>query len=295
MDEQVRAPKPRWGQARRLAFIDVRLQYDGRINRGDLITYFDISMPQASADLGLYQSIAHENMAYDASARVYVAQPGFKAQYKRSSASRYLDDIYRVASGIVEPDESFVGFLPPTGIVATPARAFAAAEVATLVQAIRDGVALNARYQSMELPNPQSLVLSPHALGFDGLRWHARAWCHERKLFRDFAVGRLQVDGRAVGAQKINPESDIGWNTHVPIVLVPHSKLSPDQRETVMKDYDMKSGELVLECRKAMLFYTLRHLNIEDLKEFESPTRQHVVVKNAADVARWIEEDREGR
>jgi predicted DNA-binding transcriptional regulator YafY len=271
------------------------LQYDGRINRSDLITHFDISMPQASADIGLYQSLAHENMAYDSSARVYVAQPGFKARSNRSDASRYLDEIHRLARGVVEADESFVGFVPPTGVVATPARAIGATEVATLVRAIRDKTALRVRYQSMDQPRSLPLVLSPHALGFDGLRWHERAWCHQRKIFRDFAIGRLQVDGQADGADEINPKSDAGWNTQVAIVLEPHPKLSPDQRDTVMRDYDMTSGELILECRKAMLFYTLRHLNLENLKISRNPATQHVVVKNAEDVARWVREDREGK
>lgn len=36
----------RWGQARRIAFIDLRLQYDGRLNRKDLIDFFwDFSSP----------------------------------------------------------------------------------------------------------------------------------------------------------------------------------------------------------------------------------------------------------
>lgn len=294
MDQPAHSSKPRWGQARRLAFIDLRLQYDGRINRGDLISHFEISMPQASADLGLYQAQAPENMSYDSSARVYVAQPGFKARYKRSGASRYLDDIHRLARRVVDADESFVGFVPPTGVVATPARAIGANEVAALVQAIRDKKALRVRYQSMDRATPLSLVLSPHALGFDGLRWHVRAWCHLRKIFRDFAIGRLQIDGEAEGSKEINPESDIGWNTHVAIVLVPHPKLSRDQREMVMRDYEMSSGELILDCRKAMLFYTLRHLNLEDLEISSNPATQHVVVKNAEEVARWVKEDREG-
>jgi hypothetical protein len=251
-------------------------------------------MPQASADLGLYQSQAPENMAYDASARVYVAQPGFKAQYKRSAPSRYLDDLHRLARGVVEGDESFVGFTPPTGVVATPIRAIGADEVSTLVQAIRDKTPLRVRYQSMDHPTPLSLVISPHAMGFDGLRWHARAWCHKRQAFRDFAVGRLQVDGTAEGVQEVNRELDTGWNTQVGVVLVPHPKLSPGQRDTVMRDYDMKGGELILECRKAMLFYTLRHLNLESIEVSDDPAKQHVVVKNKDDVARWVREDRQG-
>jgi hypothetical protein len=288
------APKPRWGQIRRLAFIDLRLQYEGRINRRDLMSYFDISMPQASADLGAYQSQAPENMKYDSRERVYVAQPGFRPVFGRTAATRYLDEVHRLARGVVDEGESFVGFVPPTGVVATPARAIEAAEVAALVQAIRDRLALRVRYQSMDQPAPLSLVLSPHALGFDGLRWHVRAWCHERRVFRDFAIGRLELDGVATDAIAVDPESDVGWTTLVPMVLAPHPKLSPDQRTTVMRDYGMTDGRLVLQCRKAMLFYTLRHLNLEALQVTDHPSQQHVIVQNRDEVARWVNEDRQG-
>ena len=45
----------RWGQERRLEFIDFRLYWEGRINRSDLIDFFGISVPQASLDLAKYQ------------------------------------------------------------------------------------------------------------------------------------------------------------------------------------------------------------------------------------------------
>lgn len=293
MEASTQTGKPRWGQARRLAFIDMRLQYEGRINRSDLIAFFEISTPQASADLGLYQSQAPGNMAYDPRSRVYVASSGFQPVNGRTSATSYLDEIQRLARRVVEPDESFVGFAPPAGVVATPARAIEATQVATIVRAIRDSIALQVRYQSMDCPSVQSLVLTPHALGFDGLRWHVRAWCHSREVFRDFAIGRLEIDGVAADAKAVDPRADVGWATQVIIVLVPHPKLSSAQREVVTRDYGMRGGQLKLECRKAMLFYTLRHLNLEGLIELPNPAVQHVVVKNVDEVRRWMSEDRQ--
>lgn len=286
--------KPRWGQNRRMAFIDMRLQYDGRINRSDLIDFFNISAPQATADLKLYESLAQGNMSYDVRARVYVAQSDFQSLFGHTVATRYLDDLQRLARQVINVDESFVGYVPPTGVVATPARAIEASEVATLVKAIRDRLALQVRYQSMDSPAPLSLVLSPHALGFDGLRWHIRAWCHKRQIFRDFAIGRLVVEGIAEKAATVDPASDIGWTTHVSVVLVPHPELSDDQRNVVIRDYGMKNEQLVLQCRKAMLFYTLRHLNLESQEISENPAQQHVIIENRDEVARWVEEDRKG-
>lgn len=285
---------PRWGQARRLAFIDLRLQYDGRINRTDLMTFFDVSAPQASADLGLYQELAKGNMAYDARAKAYVASPDFAPQFGKASAASYLDDLARLACGVIAREDSFVGFVPPTGIVATPARKISSSEVASWVQAIRDRRAMAVEYQSMEQEASLRLILTAHAIGFDGLRWHIRAWCHTRQAFRDFAIGRLIVTSEKVEAPPIDSKRDKGWETKVDLILVPHPGLSPNQREVVMKDYSMIDGRLVLSCRQAMLFYTLRHLNLESLERSSDPARQHVIVDNPAQVKEWLRQDRSG-
>ncbi|MEA9753343.1 WYL domain-containing protein [Xanthomonas campestris pv. raphani] len=293
MNQEAEKAKPRWGQNRRLHFIDVRLQYDGRINRADLMSFFDISLPQASADLKLYQDLAPQNLLYDPRQRMYLADPRFEPAFARSEATRYLNELQRLARGIIEPDESFIGFKPETGVVATPARKIGAFEVAILVRAIRDAVALRVRYQSMEEDGPREFDLTPHAMGFDGLRWHVRAWCHSRARFRDFAIGRLTVLAEAQ-APKIDAATDGGWNTQVVVLLVPHPGLSGAQRECVMRDYGMKNGKAELTCRKAMLFYTLRHLNLQDLEPGKIPAQQHVVVQNSEEVQRWVDEDREG-
>lgn len=285
---------PRWGQARRLAFIDLRLQYDGRINRTDLMAFFDVSAPQASADFGLYQELAKGNMAYDTRAKAYVALPGFEPQFGQASAVSYLDELNRLACGVIAREDSFVGYVPPTGIVATPARKISSSEVATWVQAIRDERAMAVEYQSMEHDKPLQLILSAHAVGFDGLRWHVRAWCHARQNFRDFAIGRLIVIDEKVDAPTIDPSQDAGWATKVDVILMPHPRLSPSQREVVMKDYGMADGRLVLSCRQAMLFYTLRHLNLHSLKPEDDPARQHVVVENGAQIRQWLKQDRAG-
>jgi hypothetical protein len=294
MDASSSSPNtsPRWGQVRRLAFIDLRLQYDGKINRTDSTTFFDVSSPQASADLRLYDAMAKGNMAYDASAKAYVALSGFTPQFGQASATSYLYELYHLASGVIAREDSFVGFIPPTGIVATPARKISSTEVATWVQAIRDKRAVAVEYQSMEQATPAALTLSAHAAGFDGLRWHIRAWCHKRHAFRDFAIGRLVVIDDDVTAPKIDPHQDVGWETKVNLLLVPHPSLTPSQREVVIRDYNMVDGELVFPCRQAMLFYTLRHLNLLSLIPEADPARQHVVVANPEQVREWLKQDR---
>lgn len=95
-------------------------------------------------------------------------------------------------------------------------------------------------------------------------------------------------------SELIDPESDVGWNTTVAVCLKPHPDLSPLQRQAVMRDYGMKEDRCVLECRKAILFYTLRHLNLQELVVSDNPATQQVVVDNVEKVKRWMSEDRAG-
>lgn len=63
----------------RLRFIDFLLDHYGRLNRGALVDYFGISVPQASIDIRTYQEHAGiEQMRYDPSERCYLADKGFK-------------------------------------------------------------------------------------------------------------------------------------------------------------------------------------------------------------------------
>lgn len=286
------AAKPRWGQARRLAFIDLRLQYDGRINRSDIQNFFQISTPQATADLDLYRKLAGSNLRYDGRQKAYVAEPDFVPLFGDQTADRYLDELYRLESALVSDDESFVGYRPSIGVVATPSRAIDAPAVATLVRAIRDQSALDVSYDSMNTATPADRVISPHALGFDGLRWHVRAWCHTRKVFRDFAIGRLHIRGPADVDHTPKPADDIGWTTMVALRLEPHPGLTEHQREAVVRDFGMENGRCEVRCRKAMVFYTLRHLNLEREEIASDPAFQHVVLANREDAKKWMREDR---
>jgi predicted DNA-binding transcriptional regulator YafY len=66
------------------------------------------------------------------------------------------------------------------------------------------------RYQSTSAPEARWRWLSPHALGFDGARWHARAWCHSRNEFRDFVLTRF-LDVGEIEPSGANPADDLGW------------------------------------------------------------------------------------
>ena len=116
-------------------------------------------------------------------------------------------------------------------------------------------------YQSMRRPSPMARWIAPHALAFDGLRWHVRAWCHENGEFRDFVVSRVQrVD--AARQARITADADQWWNTYVDIRLRPRSTLTEAQKFAIQSDYGMTDDLLTLRCRKALAFYLLRQLQL---------------------------------
>lgn len=271
----------KWSQERRLEFVDYRLQWEGQLNRSDLMDVFGISVPQASLDIARYMELAPENMRYDRSARVYLAGERFDPAFHTGDPRRYLNDLLGLVSGAVSKESSFVGWMPPLAVTPIPTRVIPGGTLVTLLRAIRNGQTITAEYQSMSRPSPSQRVLAPHAIAFDGFRWHTRAYCFARKGFRDFVLARMLTVERGEPSP-IDPALDTAWTTNVRLVLVPHPQLSESRRRVVELDYGMVGGEAIVECRQALLFYVLKHLGFNQ-SQGSSLTKQ-VALKNEADL-----------
>lgn len=261
-DTVAKTPPERWGPERRREFIDFRLRWEGKINRGELVEHFGISTQQASADLARYSELAPDNLAYDKSAKVYKATPTFRPLSVAVDARHYLGQLMDVASGTASNAGSFIGWVPPCDVVQYPARPVHTHNLLKLLWAIRDGEEIRVTYQSMRRPSTSAIWMAPHALGSDGLRWHVRAWSHEEGEFRDFVLSRIHTVTET-RRTTINPEADALWFGHMDVVIRPRDGLTPDQRRAVEIDYAMRRGRLVITCRKAQVWYVLRQLHLD--------------------------------
>lgn len=271
----------KWSQERRLEFVDYRLQWEGQLNRSDLMDVFGISVPQASLDIARYMELAPENMRYDRSARVYLAGKRFKSAFNTGDPGRYLNDLLGLVSGLGSKDSSFIGWIPPVAVAPIPTRVIPVGTLVCLLRAIRNGQTIIADYQSMSKPAPSRRLLAPHAIAFDGFRWHARAYCFARKDFRDFVLARMlavELDGTSA----IDSTLDTQWSNSVNLVLIPHPHLSESRRRVVELDYGMVEGEAIVRCRQALLFYMLKHLGFNQ-PQGGSLTKQ-VALKNEAEL-----------
>lgn len=277
-----------WGQDRRLQFIDFRLRWSGQLNRTDLTEYFGISIPQASLDVSLYSSLAQYNLEYDRGTKAYLTGTHFHPLYGRTSAKRFLAELLATEIGIMEPGASFIGRAPSCAVAPSPERSLDDDMVARVVKAILNHQKLLAVYQSMSSPEPAERWLSPHALGYDGFRWHMRAYCHKRGGFYDFVLARILAISSSEGTE-IDPAQDVIWHRVVGLVLAPHPALSSGKRKVIELDYGMTNGEVHLHCRQALLYYTLKRLGLLT-SEASNPNIQQIVLANRDLVQPLIDE-----
>ncbi|OEC35875.1 WYL domain-containing protein [Pseudomonas cuatrocienegasensis] len=273
----------RWGQERRLEFIDYRLRWDGQINRSSLTDFFGISVPQASLDITEYAKLAESNLEYDTRARVYRATDSFKAVFPSSAVERYLEDLLRVAVQSEVPYGSFLNWQSPVAAVPKLGRRLNADIAGEILRAIREKEYVEVFYQSMNDPVGGERRLSPHALVHDGNRWHVRAYCHKRKDFRDFSLTRIK-HCKYGGQDRDRADEDYAWHTIVDVVLIPHPGLTPAQRNLIEADFLMENGEMHVKCRQALLLYLLFQLNLNDDQADQRPEVIQLALKNKDEI-----------
>lgn len=270
-----------WGVGQRLEFIEFRLFWEGSINRADLVSFFGISIPQASKDLALYQERAPGNMDYDKHSKRYVAADKFVLRFLNPDPYVYLSQLRSVAEGTVLVHDSWIARLPAADVALTPKRDIDLEVLRKVLDAVRGENSVEVFYQSMNSKRPEPIWrrITPHAFGYDGFRWHARAYCHLDNKFKDFLLPRI-LEVRGKDKPGLTGSADWRWNNYFDVVIGPHPDLTESQKQVVAKDYGFDHGRGVLSVRHAMLFYVLKRLGLLGDATKLSARTQHIVALN---------------
>ena len=107
------------------------------------------------------------------------------------------------------------------------------ATLRSVVAASRQSEAIEVQYQSLSNPEPRLRWIAPHAIAFDGFRWHARAFCFGDEVFKDFLLSRI-LDIRGSRASVVMAEDDQDWHTSATLEIGPHrraARATPSQSE----------------------------------------------------------------
>ena len=267
----------RWSVVQRFTFIEQRLYWEGRLNKSDLRKRFSISAPQATADIAHYELAAPENMTYDARLKAFVPTASFKPEFMVPDARQYLSQLLLLADSAIGESASWLGLIPAHDAIPRVRRKLDAEILRPIVAAIHTRRALQVVYQSMSTPEPTRRKIAPHALAFDGFRWHTRAWCFKKSMFIDLVLARLsEITDDGIAA--VDSGMDREWHQVEILRLGPHPGLTPAQKKAVALDYGMKGEIREVPIRLALFYYFERHycLDLEGL----SPKRQQVVLLN---------------
>ncbi|MBI6885097.1 hypothetical protein [Pseudomonas putida] len=238
----------------RLEWLENRIFWVGELNRSDLVTRFEISPQQASADIKLYQDLASNNLQYNTSRKLYIKAETFEACFEKNLQQWLAEngqeeaDLRSIQLESVKPIKRDMG----DDVLMAIARSF------------RLRLPISVLYQSMKSDAPQWRVVCPHTIVETEIRWHIRAFMVEKGVFADLIPGRILEVKDEINESWVGPEEDVAWNTMADIILVPSSTLSADQRLVVERDYRMVDGRYVISTRECLVYYQLSSMYLVD-------------------------------
>jgi predicted DNA-binding transcriptional regulator YafY len=177
--------------------------------------------------------------------------------------------------------DAWIGEFPAYDAAPTPVRGVNAEILRFVVSAIRRSEAIEVKYQSLSRPDSKWRWIAPHAIGFDGFRWHTRAFCLTDQGFKDFLLSRI-IETRGTQPSDVGPEADGDWNEHVVLEIGPHPDLSETQKKVIALDYEMRGGRAKIPVRRALLYYALKRLGLDIDPAARHPQDQQIVLINRA-------------
>lgn len=262
-------------QRERLAYIEVKAFFCGDLTRADIERRFGVKPAASARDLVAYRRLAPNNLIYEPSLRRYVSTETFRPLFQQS-AERILtwfrsgmgDGLDLKLRRSVPCESASELVFPDLEILATITRAITARQL------------IRVSYLSLT-SGASTKTLAPLALADTGLRWHLRAFDHEKKRFGDFVLTRItkaKVLRESIPEEE-QLESDIQWTRVVRLELVPHPDV--EHPAAIEADYAMTDGVLQLDMRAPLVGYALRRWAVDCTPDHElDPKAHHLWLRN---------------
>lgn len=269
----------RWDLLARYRVIEIVAKWEGRLTTKHLCNSFGIGRQQASKDINNYlREVAPGNLEYDKQLKGYKPTLAFKPVVTTGLADEYLLMLSR--SKDITTTFGLQLRFSNTEIIQAPIRNIDPEVLRPLVQAIREKKRVDIGYVSLNNPNEEGRIITPHALVCTPMRWHIRAYCEKNGDYRDFVLSRFSDEPELLGASEHTEEEDLLWKKEIEIVIEPDPRLDALQKKIVAKDFGMEKGHLRIKLKAALVHYMLQSLNIDPLHLHEEPKAQQIVIKN---------------
>ncbi|AIS56988.1 WYL domain-containing protein [Vibrio coralliilyticus] len=252
----------KWDQQVRFRLIEIIAQWEGRLTTNHLCAAFRIGRQQASRDINKYISLTdREQLVLDMTIKGYRPADDFKPFFTRGTVNEYLTMLHQQHKN-EETFEFFSWGEAQSTILNVPDRGVSPKIVRGLIAAARANLRVDIDYVSLSTPEIRGRIIAPHSLIYDGIRWHIRAYCEEKKQYRDFVLSRFRSEPDLMDRSPNTREHDGDWNQKVEVTITPNPHLSDKQQRIVAEDYAMKDRKLTIVTRKALAHYYLRRMGV---------------------------------
>jgi hypothetical protein len=271
-----------WASRERLRMVEVFLWWRGWVGRGDLGEVFGISSAQASSDLQRYQELNPGAMGYQTSRKRYESSARMKCVLHEPRLPEGLSLLEEGVGGMVPQSQRLIDGKAGSGrvaVVSLPKRGSQAAVERRLLLAAMGRRPVKVTYLSLSEGEVKPRVIVPHAFGWDGRRWHTRAWDQGHEDWRDYVLGRFDKASWPQEEAVEDLPKDEDWERLETIHLQVNPKLSEKAKAGIRLDYGLKDDVLKLKVRTAMKPYLLAELFIEEGKAKELPRHFRLISK----------------
>lgn len=274
-----------WDQTLRFRLLEIVLQWEGRLTTNHLCSAFDIGRQQASKDINRYiKEFSPEGLEYDRQLKGYKPTERFVPQFSQGTVNEYLHLLHqdKAQTSMLSLMDLRYGH---TEVLDVPSRHVDPQIVRGLVQAARNQLRVDVEYASLSSERERGRNIVPHTLIYDGIRWHVRAYCEEKKDYLDFVMSRFRGVPDLLDASEHGREQDDMWNTQVEVVIIPNPCLTPGQQAIIAQDYDMQKGKLRFKRRLPLVHYALDRMQVSyDGQHEERPLLYPLVLANRSEL-----------
>jgi len=281
------APELKKNSQKRLQYIEIMAFYTGLVTRSDVASSFGISDAAATKDLKLYNQLAPDNLLYKHGVFGFVPTNQFVAMFADLSPSKVLPMMaanLAVSAETLAEDSTVYGV--PMEMIPLPLRLPSAGVCAQIVRAAKQGKQLQVNYHSLSgHEGSETRLIEPHALINSGLRWHVRAYSHNRYDFRDYVLSRFVDASMLDTVAESSPDYDDDWVEMLTLKLSPHPKLDAHKQQSLIIDYKAEDNIIELEVRRALVGYVLQRLSVDTTADHSmNPDAYHLIIINRDEI-----------
>jgi hypothetical protein len=268
----------------RLRQLELLLRWEGQIGNARLRYLFGLSSIRASQWLREFRESEPGWVLWNSVTRSFHATPEFyrhKVPDITESLAQYLSLVGLPTAMNADRQNVVVAAFPD---ISTPNPHI----FAVLSGASRLGRVVEITYRSMRDPIPHKRIISPHSIVHAGRRWHVRAHSELNKQFRDYALGRISSAKLLPQSAEHLMEDDKDWMTEVPVRLIAHPDLSPEQESLIRFEYFNDTAARITTCRGPLVQYYIQDVRAAVDVKTQRPPDYQLAVANIKEIRQWL-------